>query len=390
VIRAKKWMALALAWMLLLHGVALASVVVEDLYSDAPANPTQDNVDYIVSEYCLEGVEKSPCSIVTLVPSPLTVDVLEEIYDFVDVNRQPPARYFPEETQQEIKEILGGGDPDALYMPEFMSILPEKMQLDADVLVDVQMNIDYNEGQLVIPVLGREAENGVEWKALPSTVVEKDIIRFTVPCEIMRHYAGQETLFALLALKPGSGNNEADIVTRVEESFIPSKNASNIVYVIETITYTVDGELVDCQIIIVPQTAPIKAEMNKMMLYFTNALMKPIRYFDEVTIHEAALMLNDVDVDTLIPYEVTQVMVRNYQEPYGDVMAKFSFPTPFEEGQQMVALIGMPDNEGAFSWMPLHAEVKDEYVEITFSSSVLPAMMEDAGILLVMGEHFTK
>ena len=39
-----------------------------------------------------------------------------------------------------------------------------------------------------------------------------------------------------------------------------------------------------------------------------------------------------------------------------------------------------------FYWMPLRAEIADQLIEITFSSSVLPAMMEDAGILLVFSE----
>lgn len=375
---------------LCLMSSAFAANVLEYAYSNAPANPTQDNVKEIRAFYLPKEQEKLPCAVAAVEPSQLTLDTLKEIFDFVDINCQPPARWFPEETRKEIEKIIDG-DPDSLYMPEFMSLLPEKMQLDADVEVDMHMNIDYAPGQQMVLVLGRVTEDGLAWKALPGQNVEEgdaeDIIRFMVPRDVAALYAGRETLFALLAAKPVSGEQEKEQVIREEEVFVPSKNASDIVYVVDEIIRNLAGEPVDCKIIIVPKNQPIEKELEKMTAHFMNPEKTPIRYFDEETVQETALILKDTDINTLLPYEFMQVMAVDYLEPYGDVMAKFAFPTPFDAEKAVIAMIGVPDQEDktVFHWMPLHTEKKD-YLEITFSSSVLPAMTEDAGILLVMSE----
>lgn len=366
---------------------AWSADVFEDIYSDAPANPTQDNVDEIRAQYLMEDDKINPYSVQKMEPTRLTVDVLDEIFTYVDIDQHPPVRYFPEATQLKIEEIIGDIDPDALYIPEFMSLLPEVMLEKADILTEMQMNIDYIEGQLVVVVLGRETEDGVEWEALPADAVEENIIRFVVPEKVAERYAGDETLFVLMTIKPGHGENEKQKVIWEEEVFVPSKNASNIICIVDEELRNVDGEVVDCEIRIVPQTKRIIHELANMNQYFADQDQKPIRYFDEDTVNEVALILQNTDIDTLIAYEVTQVMSVDYQEPYGDVVAKFSFPTRFREDKAIIALIGMPEREtDNFYWMPLRAEKEDELIQITFSSSVLPEMMNDAGILLVMSE----
>lgn len=372
--------------LMLISASALAASVMDDAYSDAPANPTQENVDQILAAYATD-IPLS-CAITTMEPTRLTVDILQEIFDFVDINAQPPARYFPEKTQEEIRRIIDGADPDILYMPEFMSLLPEKIQADADVTVDMQMNIDYQEGQLIVPVLGRNTEAGVEWKALPAQILAENTVHFNVPKDVAARYFGTETLFALLTVKPGHGKTEIEHSSAEEPVFIPSKNASDMIYVADDTVRSEAGAAVDCQIIIVAETKETRRETEKLMQHFTDPEKKPIRYFDADTVHEAALILKDTDIDALIPYEITQVMAVDYQEPYGDVMARFKFPTPFEKEKAMIALIGMPQRDGAFQWMPLHTEITDDaaFIEITFSSSVLPAMMDTAGLLLIMSE----
>lgn len=388
----KRMMSLTVALiMALLPLSALAAGVQDSLYSLAPANPTQENVEMIQAKYLPDDQEKRPCAITVMEPTGLTVDTLKDIFDFVDVDQQPPARYFPETVQDEIAQIISG-DPDRLYMPEFMSLMLEEKQLDADVHVDMHMYIDYQEGQMVVPVLGRETEAGIEWKPLPAEVIDRadndNMICYVVPADVFSRYAGAETLFALLAEKPGSGEWETEQVMREETVYVPSKNASNIIFVADEVVRNAAGEAVDCKIIIVPQTEPIKREVEKMSAFFFTQENPPVRYFDEETVQEASLILTGTAVDTLLPYEVTQVMAVDYQEPYGDVMARFVFPTPFVQGKAIIAFIGMPDeqDESSFHWMPLHAEKVDNMVEITFSSSVLPAMMERAGLLLVMSE----
>lgn len=388
----KKFLAVLLALMCFVSSVSAATVV-DDTYSDAPATSTQDNVKEIRAEYLPENMEKVPCSVIVMEPTQHTVDVLKDIFDFVDIVRRPPIRWFPEEIYKEVEKIIGG-NPDGLYMPEFMSLLPEEMQLDADVKVDMHMHIDYKKGQTVVPVLGRMTEEGLVWKALPAQVVEEkeddNIIHFIVPRDVAAQYAGNEVLFALLADKPGSGEQEKEQVIREEEVFIPSKNASDIIYVVDEVVRNLAGEPVDCQILIVPKTKRIEKELALLTEHFIDPEKIPVRYFDEETVNETALIMKDVDIDTLLPYEFVSVMSKDYLEPYGDVMAKFAFPTPFKEDKAIIAFIGMPDPEDkdAFLWAPLPAELDEtkKHMEITFTSSVLTAMMKDAGLLLVMSQ----
>lgn len=385
----KKLMALALALCtLMFSSLAMATGVQDSTYALAPANPTQENVEKIIAEYQSSTSSASPCTIAVMEPTQLTVETLKDIFEFVDVDRQPPARYFPEAVQKEMARIING-DPDRLYMPEFMSLLPAERQMNADVLVDMHMYIDYRQGQLVLPALGRETPEGIDWKPLPAQVIDQaendNIIRFVVPAEVAQQFFGKEMLFALLAEKPGSGEGDAQQDVSKEDEFVPSKNASDIVFVTDDAVRNAAGEAVDCRIIIVPPTKSTEQELGKMTAYFTHPEHRPIRYFDEETVQEAALILSGTNIDDLLPFEITQVMVEDYQQPYGDVTAKFLFPTPFTKEKALIALVGIP-TEGNFHWMPLRAEKVADGVDITFSSSVLPTMMQDAALLLVMSE----
>ena len=89
----QKLMALALALMLICANIpALATSVVYETYSKAPANPTQDNVKEIQAAYKPENQPEVPCSINPMEPTALTVEIIKDIFKFVDVDQQPPAR----------------------------------------------------------------------------------------------------------------------------------------------------------------------------------------------------------------------------------------------------------------------------------------------------------
>ena len=386
----KKLIAMVLALgMLLPICPVMASSVQTSTYTLAPANPTQENVREIQAAYQAEST--APFHLITIEPTRLTVETMKDIFDFVDVDKRPPAQYFPEDVQEEMARIISG-DPNRLYMPEFMSLMPEAMQLDTDVLVDLHMYIDYDPGQLVLPVLGRETADGIEWKPLPGEVVEQtaddNIIRFTVPADVAARYAGAETLLAILCEKPGGSSDASEQKVPAQDEFVSSKNASDLVIVDSNKVRNNAGKMLDCQIVIVPKTDATDIELAKLTNYFTQPDKAPIRYFDEETVHETMLILSGTDIDTLLPYEITQVMVVDYEETYGDVTATFLFPTPFTADKAIVAFVGIPDEQDdtCFRWMPLHAEKAINGIDITFSSSVLPTMMTDAALLLVMSE----
>lgn len=382
------WLALALM-MVLQPMTVLAADVQKTTYALVPSTPTEENVAAISAQCLPDKPNEAPCSIMVMEPGELTVNTLQQIWDFVQVHHNPPARYFPQDVQEEIARLIAG-DPAQLYMPEFMSLRVEQWRQDTDMQLDMKMRIDYSRSLPLVVVLGCKTDAGIVWKALPVRMIGPEgagsVIRFTVPRETQSLFNGSEILFALLAAKPAQGDGEKDTAISEEEVFVPSKNASNIIYVEKESVCNTAGEVVDCQIFIVSGTKDTARELEKMTAYFIQPENTPIRYFDEETVRQTALMLDGVD--TLLPYEVTQVMVKGYQESFGDVIAKFIFPTPFQEGKAIIAQIGVPDAQdpAVFHWLPLRTEKKGNQIEITFRSTVLPTMMEKAALLLVMSE----
>lgn len=381
--------ALLLAMMTSIYGGALAEVVA-DSYTDTPANPTQDNVTEIRAVQTVPGADPEEYIILTMEPTAATVWLLGELYDFVDINQVPPVRWFPEEIQQDIRKLLDGGDPDALYIPEIFSALPQRTEQAGDVDVDMLMNIDYAPGALIVVVLGVETETGVDWFALKGDVPVDDTIHFEIPAEVNAQLAGHETLTVVFTVKPGEGWQKEESFLRPEPTFVPSKSGSNMTYVEDKVTISGTGDPSDCRILIVPQTETTRQELARFTDWMTKKGKAPLDYFDDKILSEISLLLADTDLGTLLPYEVECVMVENYKEPYGDVMARFRFPSEFDAGKKTVTLLGMPQADGSFVWTVLYTQINDPHTEITFSSTVLPAMMAQPGLMLVFSEPIAE
>ena len=381
---------LVLAMMTALSGGALAEVV-EESYTDTPANPTQDNVTEIRAVQTVPGADPEEYIVLTMEPTAATVWLLGALYDFVDINQVPPVRWFPEKIQQDIRKILEGADPDALYIPEIFSALPQRAKQDGAVVVDMLMNIDYDPGALIVVVLGVETETGVDWFALKGDVLVDDTIHFEIPAEVIAQLAGHETLTVVFTVKPGEGWQEEETILRPEPTFVPSKSGSNMTYVEDKVTISGTGDPSDCRMLIVPQTEAARQELARFTDWMTKRGKAPLDYFDDKILNEISLLLPDVDLGTLLPYEVECVMVENYKEPYGDVMARFRFPSDFTADKKIVTLLGMPQTDGTFMWTVLYTtQINDPCTEITFSSTVLPAMMTQPGLMLVFSEPIAE
>jgi len=380
---------------------ASATSVIEDQYSDAPGNPTQNNVLDIVAQAMLmkDGVyiaEEKPLhfNLVQILPTTLTVSKLAEIFDFVNITQNPPARYFPEEVQEEIRAIIEPHDVDidALYMPEFMSLIPQVFTKEAEVDVEMLLDMTYEPGRLVVVVLGWETAEGIEWKALDAEVPKDNTIHYVIPNEVLEKINGQETLFALLTIKPGNGR-DAWYEPSASSEFIPSKSASNMTSIVDSGAAGGEGIPEDCRIILVEQNHVIKGELRLIEEHVIEKELPIMSFFDTQVNYQTHLLFpEEVKNDELIAYEIACVRVVNYREPYGDVAARFTFITPYEEEQPMASLLGLVDEEGNFVWLPLHTQLEkgETHVEITFSATILPTMMEETGLLLVLSTPLSE
>ena len=383
----KKWFLwLLIAVMMLSSVCATAAQIGEDAYSNAPGNPTQENVISIEAGLIQADGAAVPCEITTMAPTALTVNTLAEIFDFVEIDLKPVVRYFPEEVQAEIAAIVlpKGVDPDALYMPEFMSLQTPVFPQEQPINKDVLFSIEYEPGRLVVVVLGWEGEEGVEWKALDADVLSKDTVSYIIPAELVPVLSDREILFSVLTIKPGAGGDGTADQTGDEE-FIPSVSIGDMTTIEDQTVTDGEGEPTDCRIVLVEPTERLAQEIAAMEEHVIVNQLPAMRYYDEEINRQAALLLPaEIAADELIPYELICVMAENYLEPYGDVVARMNFVTPFEDGQPVTVIIGLPDEMDEMNWMPLHAEVKEGFVECTFSSSVLPEMMNQPALLVVL------
>lgn len=395
----KRILAWALIMVLLLSCSAVATEIRSDEYSDAPANPTQDNIIQITARVYPKDEKSAPFSLVQMLPTALTVDSLAPIYDFVEIDKNPPARYFPEHVQQEIIEI--GFDPDVLFMPEFMSVLPQvypyALKKEADVKVEALFDIEYYVGRPVVVVLGWDGDEGVEWKALPASVPEQDCIHFTIPYEILKIINGQETLFSVLTIRPGVGYSNGVYEEIKIPHIIPSITAGDITFIEDSYISESGGEPAPCDIVLTEKNRRIALEIDAIDRHINEDEKPVMQYYKTEMNRQTDLLLpQEVQNDELVAYEIACVKALEYIEPYGDVMTRFTFATPYYEGQPMVSLLALPDEEDEdeeMIWSALHTEVKRvyineteyiDYVEITFGSAVVTRMMEETALLLVL------
>lgn len=397
-------------------GTGSATQLYDQVYTNVPGVPTQKAVlDYTFSCLTDAGEEKS-YPVCILEPDALTVESLEDIYRFVQEEDKMPVRYFPENVQEQVQEILDGGSVDILHISEFFGICPEIPEERA-VSGRVQLDTDYRVGQLVVVMFGdttgvnTENLNGeelknIQWTPLPAQVKKQGQIMFEVPQELLKAVEGERTLFLVLTVRPGgdgdaNAENQADGIT----GFIPSKDSGDLTDTNETIT-SADGSVLpdDFRIFIREHTMQSREEINRLQRFMEQQKDTIASYFSESLQREMALLLDDAAPGTLVCYNANYLGAENYVETYGDAVAGFRFPTDYPENTEMVCLLGtqrenIPETqssdpvlpeESAFAWTALRAEVKDGYVFITFPQQLLPIMEQQGALVLVLSQPITS
>ena len=206
----KRFLGILLTLIICLSGVALAAE-----QTDAPGTPTQDVVLELRANWLDEDL--TAYDLYVMDADQLTMDTVTEIYTFVYEEDNRPVRYFPEETQRQIEEMLAGiVDPDALYMTEFMRLHAAEAEPQADLLAKMLLDVDYQPGQLVLVVLGDTSDpENLVWTPVEAQVTALGQVEFTVPQALMQEIQGEDVLFSLLTVRGGgSGSASGDEQTQ--------------------------------------------------------------------------------------------------------------------------------------------------------------------------------
>lgn len=389
----KRFLGILLMLALLLGGTAFAVEA-----TDAPGTPTQDVVLSLTANWLDE--ENTPYDLEVMEPDQLAMDTVTEIYKFVFEQDNRPVRYFPEETQRQIEEMLEGiVDPDALYMTEFMRLHAAEAEPETDLLAEMLVDVDYQSDQLILVVLGDTSDpENLVWTPVESRVVELGKVEFAVPQALMEELQGEDVLFSLLTVRKGArGGVISEEYWETEHIQLPSKTAKDSVKLAKLVS--ADGTQIedDFELLIVEESEIIIRELALIREHVKEEEQPVCTWLPDEERDEIQLLLSDgLDRDELVVYDYLPLITKNYKDTYGDVISTFTFATPYEEGQQVVTVLGLPretpvEGETLMDWAVQRAQVNENgEVEIVFDQLALIGMGEETGLLLVLCEPIAE
>jgi hypothetical protein len=370
---------------MLLTGSAFAAVL-----TDAPGTPTQDRAVLLKAEWMDDA--HTEYELDRLPADQLTMDTVTDIYDFVYEQGNRPVRWYPEETQREI-EAMVSVDPDSLYMTEFMRLHAADAEPQADLSAVMQLEIDYQVGQLTVVVLGdtTDSEN-IDWTPVESHVTAIGVVEFEVPQSLMTQLYGEDLLFSLLTIRQGPTQHEEATATEVPE-IRPSKTAEDNTRIVDTVTEEGTALPDDFELVIVPETDIIKREISLLQQYVTEQNQPALSWLPEEDQNRVRYLLG-ADTDDLIVTDYVPLITRDYRATDGDAVGSIAFATPYEEGQTIVTALGIPkddaetaaaNDETQMDWSVQPAVVREGgWVDIVFDQLALIDMETDTGLLLML------
>lgn len=380
----KALLALVLTVCLLTVG-ALAEAIISEEYTDTTIAMTQD--------YVIEIRVNEDSDVDTLQPDRRAVELLNAIYDFVWQEKNPPARYYDEMTQDEIWYLIGGADIDLLHLTESMRLQLEG-QPDEPVKVEMVLDVDYRIGQLIVVVLGiPQADGSYEWHPYRGHVLTVGQIEFFVPEEDWAMLAAQPVNFHVLTDRVGArGTGEWHERGMTERQEIFSKEAVDITHTVRWYTET-DNELQDKFSISLVDLTDHMEEEQALIGYHLREGGEILKWFPDERQAEALLMLPEhIDPASLIAYDVIAVEAEYYVDAYGDVTVEIVFGTQYLPEKAMVVLAGFPipkaDDTYEMVWYVLRADALAEggSVEIGLKQLNLQQMMEEPMMMVVISE----
>ena len=373
----------------LLCGSASAAVL-----TDAPGTPTQDRA--IALEAHWEDEASTAYDLHEMPAHQLTMDEAVDVYDFVYEEGNRPVRWYPEETQKAIEEMIGF-NPDSLYMTEFMRMEAPAITPETTLDATLTLTIEYQVGQLTVVVLGDITDPAnIVWTPVESSVTAVGVVEFKIPKELMETLQGEDFLFTLLTVRSGNGGSAEVKATETPES-VPSKQASDTTRVVETTGK--DGEVKpdDFELKVAPETDPIKREIELLGQYVTEKEQSALSWLPEEDQNRVRYLLG-VDGDDLIVTDYVSLVTEDFRDTDGDAVGTLSFATPYTEGQVIVTALGIPDetadtttDETHMKWSVQPAIVRaNGVVDVVFDQVALIDMDTDTGLLLVLSQPETE
>ena len=371
--------------------VASAASIVGYEYTDVPTAMTQDSV------LSLEATQE--CKVETLQPNVESFLLLNDVYRFTYEENNRPARYYDEPTQKKISELCDNLDIDVLHMTEAMRLQLVGTPEEA-VVVDMEMDVEYYPGQLVVVVLGIPGKNlDYTWYPYRAEIPETGLIRWEIPAEEWEDLAKQPISFHVLTIRTGPDGEIIWGRDQYQESEkIFSKDADDVYRT--HYWYSESGEAIeeDFRLFLTDLTDPMQMEVYRIGTHLAEGGLL-LDYFPEERKEEALLTLpEDVKEEDLVAYDVIALMDEKYKDTYGDINVEIQFGTTYDMEKAVVVLAGFEIKDAReqpyMDWYVLRAETLEIIKGETFTDRVriglkqlnLPWMEEEPMMLVVISE----
>lgn len=383
---------LTLAAFVLTTGAVTANSIMRVEYTDVPTVMTQDGVISVEAN--------EDCVVDVLQPDEESIGLLNDVYQFVYEEENRPARYYDEQTQEKIQVLCGNMNIDVLHMTEAM-----RLQLAGEpeetVVVDMELDVDYKPGRLVIVVLGIPGnELEYSWYPYRAEVPEEGLIRWDIPAEDWKLLCEQPISFHALTVRTGPGGEilwGEGVFPDSDKVF--SKDSSDVYRTHRW--YTESGEMIEdnFRLFLADLTDPMQQEILRIGEHVAEDGLI-LDYFPDERKAEALLMLPEgIDETELVAYDIIALTVENYKDTYGDVNVEVQFGTSYDTEKAMVVLAGFEIKDAQeqpyMEWYVLRTEaleiVEDEtvtdVVRIGLKQLNLPRMEEEILMLVVISEE---
>ncbi|MBQ8617809.1 MAG: hypothetical protein IJ418_09930 [Clostridia bacterium] len=382
--------AVATLLVFLVSVLALTSAIAQEIVTEYDRVPQEHTHEYILDVDVStpnEGAEEYQIHIIE--PTELSLKTLLEIQEYVKNISPVPFYYFPEDVRTEIEALL----PDdvngaSLYMTEFAALLPAEWSEAMPLTKEIKLDVNYHLGQVVVSLVGyADDENTVHWHALKTVVKDTGILEVSIPEELHAVIRGNEIMLCVMTPQPGVRGG-TDNGTVDEDEQIPSKTAHDLVQINELIAAEEIELSEEFRVFPVPETLQI-TELLTMIRAHAGEV--PLFHFFETDVQEQVIsqLPEGFDCDTLVAYEVLALMSEGYHMSYGDVSASFTFPTMYQDGQEVVALIGIPvkdhtTGDQLMQWTALKTIVADGCLDVLFTEDLLVEIETEAALMIVL------
>lgn len=134
----------------------------------------------------------------------------------------------------------------------------------------------------------------------------------------------------------------------------------------------------------------VEAEIASIYTFTVENGAPVIDYFgDDVKSQVAALLPEGLDLNSLVLNELVTVEISNLENALldGDILVSFTFATTYEDGQNLVVLVGILSDNGETQWIPLEATAQEGVVKVHFTAEALEMAMDALFALAVLSEE---